>query len=63
MCENVVKAKISGNKFLNCTSVTSLTGALYIHDWKNVDGTPSEYAIEGNTFINNTGNLSGAIFV
>ncbi|KAA6397746.1 MAG: hypothetical protein EZS28_006724 [Streblomastix strix] len=60
-CIRNIKTIITGNKFTNCKSVNSGSGALSIYDYE-FENQPDEFVINNNTFTNNTGINSGAIF-
>ncbi|KAA6387226.1 MAG: hypothetical protein EZS28_017245, partial [Streblomastix strix] len=61
--DNSVKAYVTDNKFINCNNLKPQTGALLIVDPSNDDHKPNEFVVEGNTFTNNAGNQSGAIYL
>ncbi|KAA6379964.1 MAG: hypothetical protein EZS28_024509 [Streblomastix strix] len=56
------KSKITGNTFINCSNVNQFTGALLIAD-ALFDGSKDKYVFSNNTFTNNTGKISGSIYV
>lgn len=47
---------------MNCQSLNSPSGALYISDFNGQDSGNS-YIIDNNSFTNNTGKNTGAIFL
>lgn len=53
---------LTKNIFNNCGNINSSIGALYIKD-DNFDNRSNIFIINNNTFIKNTGNSSGAIFI
>ncbi|KAA6374230.1 MAG: hypothetical protein EZS28_030244, partial [Streblomastix strix] len=61
--DNSVKAYVTDNKFINCNNLNPYTGAIFIVNPSSYPKKPNEFVVEGNTFTNNAGNYSGAIFL
>ncbi|KAA6387958.1 MAG: hypothetical protein EZS28_016515 [Streblomastix strix] len=62
-----VKVQITGNKFLNCKTALSNSGALSVYDFDDEYNTSTfsynEFRIDSNAFQANVGNSSGAVYL
>jgi hypothetical protein len=56
------KLNLTGNNFTNCYNSNSFVGALLLEDYSYIEK-GQQFIINNNTFSNNFGLLTGAIFL